>query len=979
MKTNFFKKLIACTIAAIMTAGLVPFSVNAAPARVIEGVRDLRNSGNADRINGYDWEFWSDGGTGIMTIQPTGAFSATWDGTSANFGSGRNLLFRVGRRFGTPGGVTQNHTEVGEIVITYSDVSTQINNNNFLCIYGWTVARAGNPMVEWYIIDSWGDYAKGRAGQLTCLNRDCGREHHITLPSAFNATTMCERFRVTQYMVDGGTYDLFVSHERRNQPSIIGPATFPQYIAIRTTRNRNNTTGISNGTVSVSEHFRQWEANGLNMRGPLYEVMLCIEAWGSAGSATVGAFTLDITQQPPKADPVVTFPASATITFGQTLANAVLSGESGDGTFAFVNPAATPNVSQSGNSFPMIFTPTNTTEFNTVTRNVAVTVNQATATAITTVIPATVTRTAFEAREATTTAQIATLAGLPSTVAVSLAGGGTANLPITWNTSTAFNSRGANYSFTGTVAGNANITANNLTASATVNVTPVSATVPSFENTYLIVGNNVATVLPASGNINVQGVSVPYTINWNGGEILDTATVGATQTLSGTVNFTLPAWLSAPANATVSRFVTVTDRTQITINANAANTVYTGRQYAGLTGVSVSGGTFNANNLELSFYSRATTTPAALSFVPTNAGEYTVVVSVPENDPLYFGTRSFDFAISRAPLTLAANNLSVTVGGVLPNLTFTVSGMVNNQTASAALATNPTLESPTADMDTVGTYAIELSGGTATANYYIATRRNGTLTVNRVITNNGGNQGGGGFVGGGGAVRPAASPAPTTPTTTQPPVTQPPVITTTPGEGLTYTNVSVANVSANAPQNISVPIEIDEDINHHRIVAIAEDGTIIGGNYNTETGLFEFETAFTGDFSISYVEDLNRLVVQIGSNLITDRAGNAPTQTMDVVPVIQEGRTLLPLRFMAYALGADVGWNETTREVSITLDGRVLVVPIGTITPELAALGMDVPPQIIDGRTMVPLRFISEFFGAVVTWDENTQSIEVIF
>ncbi|MCL2456678.1 MAG: copper amine oxidase N-terminal domain-containing protein, partial [Defluviitaleaceae bacterium] len=115
----------------------------------------------------------------------------------------------------------------------------------------------------------------------------------------------------------------------------------------------------------------------------------------------------------------------------------------------------------------------------------------------------------------------------------------------------------------------------------------------------------------------------------------------------------------------------------------------------------------------------------------------------------------------------------------------------------------------------------------------------------------------------------------------------------------------------------------------------------------------------------------------IGSPLITDLTGNAQTQTMDVVPMIQNGRTLLPVRFIANALGAGVDWNDARKEVTLTIDGGSRILPIGIITPELSALGMDVPPQITNGRTMVPLRFISEFFGAVVTWDGETQRIEI--
>ncbi|MDR0273059.1 MAG: copper amine oxidase N-terminal domain-containing protein, partial [Clostridiales bacterium] len=57
---------------------------------------------------------------------------------------------------------------------------------------------------------------------------------------------------------------------------------------------------------------------------------------------------------------------------------------------------------------------------------------------------------------------------------------------------------------------------------------------------------------------------------------------------------------------------------------------------------------------------------------------------------------------------------------------------------------------------------------------------------------------------------------------------------------------------------------------------------------------------------------------------------------------------------------------------------RVLVIPIGETTAELSALGMDVPAQIIDGRTMVPARFIAEFFSAVVDWDETSMTVQII-
>jgi len=169
--------------------------------------------------------------------------------------------------------------------------------------------------------------------------------------------------------------------------------------------------------------------------------------------------------------------------------------------------------------------------------------------------------------------------------------------------------------------------------------------------------------------------------------------------------------------------------------------------------------------------------------------------------------------------------------------------------------------------------------------------------------------------------------------------------------------------------------------NHHRIVA-EHESQVIGGSLNLETEKFCIEVNFTGSFFISYVETLKRISMRLGYPTIYDLAGNAPTQIMDVLPVIRDGRTLLPVRFVAYALGAEVDWTPATESRPLTvylmLDESTLSFAIGEVSQELAELGMDVPAQIVDDRTMVPLRFIGEFFGAVVTWDDETRSIEVI-
>jgi hypothetical protein len=160
--------------------------------------------------------------------------------------------------------------------------------------------------------------------------------------------------------------------------------------------------------------------------------------------------------------------------------------------------------------------------------------------------------------------------------------------------------------------------------------------------------------------------------------------------------------------------------------------------------------------------------------------------------------------------------------------------------------------------------------------------------------------------------------------------------------------------------------------NYNRIIARDAYGRIVGGMYDPITGIFAFDTYYTGEFVIEYVYDLNRLNLSLGSHIITNVA-QPGLHAMDVLPLMESGRTLIPVRFIAEALGFDVDWNPLTQEVAIEFDGQTLVFAVGDMLE-----GMDVAARITDGRTMVPLRFVSEFFGAVVEWDAATRSIEII-
>ncbi len=99
----------------------------------------------------------------------------------------------------------------------------------------------------------------------------------------------------------------------------------------------------------------------------------------------------------------------------------------------------------------------------------------------------------------------------------------------------------------------------------------------------------------------------------------------------------------------------------------------------------------------------------------------------------------------------------------------------------------------------------------------------------------------------------------------------------------------------------------------------------------------------------------------------------------DQAPVILNGRTLVPVRAVGEALGATVDWNDIERKATISYGENVLVL---TIDNNIALVNgadfkLDQAPLILSGRTMVPLRFISEKFGSSVVWDGDARSITI--
>ncbi|MCX6087489.1 MAG: GH25 family lysozyme [Caldiserica bacterium] len=101
--------------------------------------------------------------------------------------------------------------------------------------------------------------------------------------------------------------------------------------------------------------------------------------------------------------------------------------------------------------------------------------------------------------------------------------------------------------------------------------------------------------------------------------------------------------------------------------------------------------------------------------------------------------------------------------------------------------------------------------------------------------------------------------------------------------------------------------------------------------------------------------------------------------TLDTPPVIVGSRTLVPLRPIIEGLGGAITWVPETRSVEVGFNGTILLLQIGNRTAVVngEAVVLDVPAAIMNGRTMLPVRFVSERLGAEVQWEESTKTVTI--
>jgi len=161
-----------------------------------------------------------------------------------------------------------------------------------------------------------------------------------------------------------------------------------------------------------------------------------------------------------------------------------------------------------------------------------------------------------------------------------------------------------------------------------------------------------------------------------------------------------------------------------------------------------------------------------------------------------------------------------------------------------------------------------------------------------------------------------------------------------------------------------------------------KDGYEFAGWYSDKelTKIYDFSTAVTKKITL-YAKwestEKRQIILTIGEK---EAIVFGKSVSNDVAPKAVNNRTMLPIRFVAEALGAQVIWNENEPEkVLIRKEGVEIVVIIGSSVAYVSGktVDLDSPSFIDNDRTYMPLRFISENLGARVEWIKDTQQVVI--
>ncbi len=210
-------------------------------------------------------------------------------------------------------------------------------------------------------------------------------------------------------------------------------------------------------------------------------------------------------------------------------------------------------------------------------------------------------------------------------------------------------------------------------------------------------------------------------------------------------------------------------------------------------------------------------------------------------------------------------------------------------------------------------------------------------------------------------------------------------------EGTSFTIIGPINIEVDSlPNEVESPvITVTGSTNADSVKVNGLDATVASGHFSKTVSLTEGENKIniiasrgtqitTANYVVTYKKSLILKLV-IGKPTIWV---NGMASSLEAPPVITNARTLVPIRAVVEAVDGTIDWDATLRQVSITVKEDRLVLTIGkslaTLNGNTVAIDTSnskVVPVIMNGRTLLPLRFVAESLGFEVTWDAATQTI----
>ncbi|WP_418702654.1 stalk domain-containing protein [Anaerotignum faecicola] len=368
--------------------------------------------------------------------------------------------------------------------------------------------------------------------------------------------------------------------------------------------------------------------------------------------------------------------------------------------------------------------------------------------------------------------------------------------------------------------------------------------------------------------------------------------------------------------------------------------------------------------------------PFAATYTEDNSGNYNPV------------QKNLTVKVAKKAVTVTALDKNAYIGSDVPALSnpeagkdYKIEGLVGTDSLKGTVTLT---YAQTPNMSKVGKTTINITGTLSNDNYDII-YANGTLTVSNRPSGGGG---------GGGGSKPTKKP-------TEKPAEKPAVSPTVEDKNDTVkiaeTTAEANAAAANAakaddkvtlvtegtnvsgkdfanPAVLKIPADT-KDVKNVKNLTLAklnaETGKleIVGGSYDAKANAVVGYVAEEGSYFVVEKEGLTTISMQIGNKHV---ALNNENKILDAAPLISQNRTMVPLRFIAEAFGADVSWAQDTKTVTIVIDGKVLTM---RINQELEGFGA--APIISNGRTMVPIRYISEELGANVIWVPSTRTVAI--